>query len=117
MLRPIDLYFANSKEPAKSCLEFMRAFIPGFNSEIREAWKYGMPFYCINQKMFCYLWVDKKNGWPYLGIVDGRNIDHPDLVAGNRARMKILMLDPAKDLPVEVISEVLAMALAANQFK
>ena len=29
------------------------------------------------QKMFCYLWTDKKTHEPYIGIVEGNKIDHP----------------------------------------
>jgi len=51
--------------------------------------------------MFCYLWVHKKYGKPYLGIVEGKKIKHPDLLTEKRARMKILLIDPEKDLPAK----------------
>jgi hypothetical protein len=61
--------------------------------------------------MFCYLWVHKKNGLPYLGIVNGNKIDHPDLIIENRSRMKILLIDPTRDLPIETINSILKIAL------
>jgi hypothetical protein len=112
MLRPIDQYFLQKEEPIKSCLLFMRAHILGQNNQITEAWKYGMPFYCYKGKMFCYLWVHKKYGQPYIGFVEGNKLDHPDLLAEKRARMKILLLDPEKDLPVKKINTILKEALA-----
>ena len=69
-----------------------------------------MPVFCYKGKMFCYLWVHKKNGQPYLGIVEGRRIDHPKLIQENRSRMKIMMLDPTKDLPVRTIGAIFKMA-------
>ena len=66
-----------------------------------------MPFYCYDGKMFCYLWVHKKFKQPYIGIVEGKSIDHPDLIAEKRSRMKILLLDPLKDIPIKKIDTLL----------
>ena len=80
VLRPIDNYFLQQEEPTKSCLLFLRQTILKKDGNITEAWKYGMPFYCYHGKMFCYLWVHKKYQQPYIGIVEGKRIDHPDLL-------------------------------------
>lgn len=112
MLRPIDNYFLQKEEPVKSCLQFMRDHILMQNPQITEAWKYGMPFYCYKRKMFCYLWVHKKYGQPYLGIVEGKRIHHPDLIQEKRARMKIFLLDPHKDIPLRKINSILKEVLA-----
>jgi hypothetical protein len=113
MLRPIDVYFSEKEEPEKSCLLFMRSLILQLDENLTEAWKYGMPMYCYGKKMFCYLWIHKKYKQPYLGIVDGNKIDHPDLLTEKRARMKILLLDPERDLPVKKIEKILRLALRA----
>jgi len=115
MLRDIDNYFLNKDEPVKGCLLFLREFITGFDNNITEVWKYGMPFYCYKGKMFCYLWVDKKTHNPYLGIVDGNKIDHPLLVIEKRARMKTIQFDARQDIPVDTITEILGMALALRR--
>ncbi|MBC7450281.1 MAG: DUF1801 domain-containing protein, partial [Cytophagales bacterium] len=86
------------------------SYILNYDSDITEAWKYSMPFFCLRGKMFCYLWTQKKNGQPYIGIVEGRKIEHPDLIQENRTRMKILMIDPGKDLPVKKIGAILKLA-------
>ena len=90
----------------------MRAHILKQDPHITEAWKYGMPFYCYKGKMFVYLWVHKKYHQPYLGIVEGQRIDRPDLLQEKRARMKILLLDPHKDIPVRKINTILKEVLA-----
>ena len=110
MLRPIDNYFLQQEEPVKSCLLAMRELLLNYDGSISEAWKYSMPFYCYKGRMFCYLWIDKKFKQPYLGIVEGKKIDHPQLVPGKRARMKILLLDPNKDIPVKTIHMILKEA-------
>jgi hypothetical protein len=112
MLRPIDDYFIKKEEPVKSCLQFLREHILAYDSDITEAWKYGMPFYCYNGKMFCYLWVHKKYGQPYLGIVEGNKMRHPDLLSEKRARMKILLIDAGKNIPVRKINSILKEVLA-----
>lgn len=111
-MREIDNYFLQKEEPVKSCLLFLREYILNYDPNITEAWKYGMPFYCYRGKMFCYLWVHKKNGLPYIGIVEGKKIDHPSLIIEGRARMKIMLLDPSNDLPMETIKSILDIAIS-----
>jgi hypothetical protein len=89
-LSPVDNYFLQKEEPTRSCLQFLRSHIVKQNKNITETWKYGMPFYCFKDKMFCYLWVHKKYLRPYIGFVEGRQLHHPDLLQEKRARMKIL---------------------------
>ncbi len=111
MLKPADDWFLKQEEPARACLQFLRSYILQLDENISEAWKYGMPFFCYKGKMCCYLWVHKKYKQPYLGIVEGNLVNHPDLVIEKRARMKILLLDPAKDLPVKKINSILEQVL------
>jgi len=112
MLRPIDNYYLQKEEPIKSCLHFLRGHILKQDENITEAWKYGMPFFCYNGKMFCYLWVHKKWHQPYIGIVEGKKINHPDLVIEKRARMKIFLIDPNKNLPMRKINSILKEVIA-----
>jgi hypothetical protein len=70
-----------------------------------------MPFYCYKGKRFCYLWVHKKHHQPYLGIVDGKKINHPLLIMEKRARMKIMLFDPTKDVPLKTIHKILGTVL------
>ncbi|HKR07196.1 MAG TPA: DUF1801 domain-containing protein [Bacteroidia bacterium] len=112
MLRPADVYFLQKPEPLKSCLQFLRQHILKQDKNISEEWKYGMPFYCYKGKMFCYLWIHKKFQQPYLGIVEGKKINHPDLIMEKRARMKILLLDAEKNIPLKKINAILKEALS-----
>ncbi len=112
MLRPIDQWYQNQEEPIKSCLQFLRLYILKQDQQLSEAWKYGMPFFCYKGKMVCYFWVHKKLLQPYIGIVEGKKIHHPDLIQEKRARMKILLLDPTRDLPMKKINLILKEMLA-----
>jgi hypothetical protein len=114
-MKEIDLWFLNHPEPVKSCLLALREIIPTYHMNISEAWKYRMPFYCYHDKMFCYLWVHKKYKQPYLGFVEGKKIDHPELLIEKRSRMKILLLDPGKDIPMKTIDLIMKQALRLYQ--
>jgi len=117
MLRPIDNWYLQQDEPKKSCLQFLRTHILQQDLNITESWKYGMPFFCYNKKMFCYLWVHKKFHQPYIGIVEGNKINHPDLIQEKRARMKILLLDAEKDIPLKKVNAILKEALSLYKKK
>ncbi|WP_417353065.1 DUF1801 domain-containing protein [Flavobacterium alkalisoli] len=115
MLRPIDNYFLQKQEPVKSCMLYLRDYIAKFDAGITEDWKYGMPFFCFKGKMLCYLWTDKKTGQPYIGFVDGKLLDFPQLKQEKRARMKTFAINPEADIPVGEIAEVLAAALVLRK--
>lgn len=89
----------------------LREIIMMQDNNISATWKYGMPFFCYKGKMFCYLWVHKEFQQPYLGIVEGKRLNHPKLLAEKRSRMKIILFDSSKDLPVKTIETILQQAL------
>lgn len=112
MLRPIDNFFLNQEEPVKTCLLFLRSHILKQDSRLTESWKYGMPFYCLNEKMILYLWTHKKYRQPYIGIVEGNKMRHPELIQEKRARMKILLIDSELDIPIKKIDRILKEVIA-----
>lgn len=107
MLNYLDNFFLNQKEPNKSCFMALRQIILKFDTQITEHWKYKVPFYYYKGKPFCYLWQENKSKQPYIGIVKGHLIDHPNLTKGNRKKMKVFMINPDMDIPVEYIYEIL----------
>jgi len=111
MTSPIDNFFLQHSEPNKSCLLFLRKLILEQNEFITEKMNYGMPCYYYNGKRFCYLWTDKKTGQPYILFVDGNKIEHPEIVQGDRKRMKIFYVDAEKDMDVKIVKELLELAI------
>lgn len=111
-MTPIEEYYHYKEEPVKSCLLALRNQILQLDANITEAWKYRMPFFCYKGKMFCYLWIHKKTLQPYIGIVEGRQIEHPLLIQEERARMKIMLFNADEDLPVKTLNKILKQALA-----
>ena len=104
-------YYLNKEEPNKSCLLALRSIILDQDTNITETQKWGMPCFCYKKKMFCYLWTDKKTDEPYLLMVEGKYLNHPKLIEGDRSRMKIFRVNPKKDLPIKTITNILKTAL------
>ena len=111
MAEELHNYYLNKQEPNKSCLLALRAIILEQDPNITETQKYGMPCFCYKKKMFCYLWTDKKTDEPYILMVEGRHLDHPQLEEGDRSRMKIFRVNPNKNLPIRTIKNILQTAL------
>lgn len=111
MIEPLHNYYLNKKEPNKSCLLALRSIILNQDTNITETQKWRMPCFCYKKKMFCYLWTDKKTDQPYMLMVEGKYLDHPELEKGERSRMKIFRVNPNQDLPVKTIEDILQKAL------
>lgn len=111
MVHDLDTYYLAKNEPNKSCLLALRSLILDQDPDITETRKWGMPCFCYRKKMFCYLWTDKRTDEPYMLLVEGKYLDHPALEEGSRSRMKILRIDPGRDLPVRTIKSILGTAL------
>jgi hypothetical protein len=107
MLTPLENFYLKQPEPNRSCMLSLRDLILRFDSDITQEWKYGLPFFYYKGKMFCYLWMNKKTKIPYIGIVKGLLLQHPELLQEKRAKMKVLPVDPSADIPVEKIISIL----------
>ncbi len=115
MQEELTNFYLTQKEPNKSCLLALREMILSQDANITPAWKYGMPFFCYNGKMFCYLWVHKKKLQPYIGFVEGKHLHHPDLLMEKRSRMKTILFDPNADLPIDTITGLVNQAIELYQ--
>lgn len=111
MVKETDRYYLSKEEPNKSCLLALRSIILKQDENITETQKWGMPCFCYKKKMFCYLWIDKKTDEPYLLLVEGKHLDHPQLETGDRSRMKIFRVNPNEDLQADTIKKLLNDAL------
>ena len=110
-MKQLDDFYLKQDEPVKGVFLALRKIILKQDKDITHVLKYGMPFFCYKGKMFCYLWIHKKQKQPYIGIVEGKHFDEPFLIKEARSRMKIMLLNPAEDLPLEQIEMVIRKAL------
>jgi len=111
MIDELHNYYFHQQEPQKSCLLALRDIIVRQDADISETVKYGMPCFCYKNKMFCYLWTDRKTNEPYILFVEGKFLHHPELETGSRSRMKILRINTIEDLPMVLIESILNDAL------
>ncbi len=110
-MKQLDSFYLQQTEPTKALFLALKEIILKQDSNISSTLKYGMPFFCYKGKMFCYLWVHKKHQQPYIGIVEGKYFDEPFLIQENRSRMKIMLFDSKKDLPVKKIAAIVNKAI------
>ena len=110
-MRESQNFYLNQNEPNKSCLLALRHIILQQDPDVSETVKYGMPCFCYRKKAFCYLWTDKRTTFPYLLMVEGKHLDQVELEAGQRLRMKTLLINPQEDLPIATIQRILTTAL------
>lgn len=110
-MRELDLFYLNKEEPIRSCLLGLRDIILSVDDEITAEWKYKLPFFYYKGKMLCYLWIHKKYKQPYIGFVDGNLLEDESLLIEKRTKMKILLVNPAEDLPFEKIIMMIKKSL------
>ena len=110
-MKELDNFYEKQEEPIREVLLSLKEIILRQDKDITNALKYGMLFFCYKEKMFCYLWIHKKLKQPYIGIVEGKHFDESFLLQEARSRMKIMMFDSEKDLPLEQIESVIQKAL------
>jgi hypothetical protein len=111
MISDLDNFYLQYPEPIQGCFLALRDIILAQDNLITAEWKYRLPFFCYKGKMFSYLWIDKKTNRPYIGIVEGKHINHPDLHFEKRTRIKTIQFEPSEDLPVETIANLIQQAL------
>ena len=110
-MRAIDAFYEDQDEPNKSCLLALKHIIMDYNEHISSRWYYRLPCFMYQNKIFCYLWIDKKTQFPYIAIGKGVEIEHQDLIHGKRTFTSLLMVDPNKDIPVEKIHSIFDMVM------
>ena len=116
MLSQTDQFYLEKKEPNKSCLLAMRQIISNHDDNITETIKWGIPCFQYKSKIFCFLAIDRKKNEPYMLMAEGKSLKHPKLEKGNRKRMKILRINPTKDIPIDTIQLILNEAVRVIKF-
>jgi hypothetical protein len=111
-MRATHNFFHTLDEPYQSCLLFLRDFILASPENISESWKSHTPFYYYRKKWIAFISYHPKTKIIYIAFVDGAKISHPQLVSEGRKKMKILYVDPAKDIDVKTLREIIVKAIS-----
>ena len=110
-MREIDNFYLSKEEPNKSCLIALKTIIMNYSVEFTPGWKYKLPCFLHQKKIFCYLWIDKETGHPYISVNKGVHLNHPALYVGDRKNFALLFIDPNEDIPVDTIYEIFDLAM------
>lgn len=111
MQEKINHFYLDREEALRSTLLALHDYILALHPEMRVAWKWSAPFFVYKKRNFCYLWINKQTGQPYVGLVRGGDIEHPLLEAEGRKLIKVLRIDTGEDLPVVAMEEIFEEAM------
>jgi hypothetical protein len=107
MLQQPENYFHSLPEPERGCLLFLRDFLLAYPVKLEESWKNHTPFYYCNKKWIGWINYDPKTRGIYISFANGNKMDHPKLVSEGRKKMKILHVDPNRDVDINSLGEIL----------
>lgn len=113
-MKELEEFYCLHPEPTKGCLLALRTIILGCHDLMRETWKYQTAFFTLDDEVCCYLLMDKKKKWPYVGIIRGNEIDHEQLIHAGRKKIKVFMVDPEKDIPIDSLNSLLNSVLICH---
>lgn len=106
-MNPAEQYIDQQNEPWRGLLLELKVLTEKQVPEAQLLYKYGIPFYYLKGRPFCYLLATKK--YVDLGIVRGNlltnNLDN--LEKGNRQTVRSLRYKKPEQLEVEVLQTVL----------
>lgn len=107
-MNPAEDYILNKPEPWRTMLMELQAIIKHTVPDVDEAFKWNLPFYSLNGKMFCFLNFRKK--FVDVGFPWGIHITvHQDkLIAGEgRKNLRSLRYHTPEEIDVAILVDVL----------
>jgi len=107
-----DNPYLKFSEPNQGCLLALRHIILNYDENISESIKYGSACFSYNNKILCYLLVEKKSNSPYILFAEGRYIEDVELESGDRKRMKIFRVIADDDIPLGKVEDLLSKAIS-----
>lgn len=107
-MNPAEQYILRRPEPLKSILLQLQILIESTYPELDLKYKWGMPYYYIQNSPFCFLNATKK-GYVDVGFWMPYKVDELEayLVSENRKIMKSLRYYSIDDIDVEILLKVL----------
>ena len=99
----LETYYLKQSEPMQGCILAMRDIILCISPHITHERKFQIPFFYYKGKKLAYLWVTKKR--LQVGFVEDKCLQAP--IPGVRLKDKYqsMQLNPAEDIPIEIILE------------
>lgn len=111
-MNPAEAYILDKPEPWRSILMELRVIICSID-EVTEAYKWRLPFYSIDKKMFCFL--NFRKSYVDLGIPYGTQLKKNTsyLIDGeNRKMLRSMRFYSLEDIDQEIVVAILQEARA-----
>ncbi len=105
-MKPLESFYFEKEEPVKSCLIALKDIIQNYHLDFEHKWYYRLPCFLYKKQIFCYLWVEKKTQTPYIAVGKGVQINHPDLIKGDRTFTSLFMVNPNEDILIDKIHAI-----------
>lgn len=115
IMNPAENYILSKPEPWRSMLIELQAIIKHTIPEVEEAYKWHLPFYTLNDKMFCFLNFRKSYvdvGFPW-GVRLEKYAEY--MVAGEkRKNLRSLRYHSPEAIDIALFQEILLEAARLN---
>ncbi len=113
-MKPSDEYIFNQPELYRSMLLHVIAVIESKTSNATLEYKYGIPYFYLNKKPFCYLAPNHKKGYLDVGFTKGFQLKkHQEyLVSKDRNTVKSLRYFSLEEINNEILLDVIDEAIS-----
>ena len=114
-MNPAEEYILSKPEPWRSILLELQAIIKHTIPDVSEQYKWRLPFYSLNGKMFCFLNFRKK--FVDVGFVNGIYLEgsREVLIAGEKRKsLRSMRYHSLEEIDVEMLQKVLLEAQEWN---
>lgn len=101
VLTALEYYYDKQDAATKECLLALKAIILSINENIVHTRKYQIPFFTYHAFNLGFLWIHRKK--ILVGFVEDRRLLPQALSGRKKDKVSTITIDPAKDIPVEVI--------------
>lgn len=101
MTTQLENYYLSKPEPYQSCLLALRHIILSVDPAIIHERKFQIPFFTYKGKKLGYLWLNRKK--LMLGFCTDKSLLETPPGAKPKDRYESFQINPAEDLPVEMI--------------
>ena len=101
VLTALEHYYDKQDTTTRECLLALKAIILSFDNNIVHTRKFQIPFFTYNNFNLGFLWVHRKK--ILVGFIEDRRRLPPTATGRKKDKMSTIAIDPAADIPVDVI--------------
>jgi len=110
-MNELESYYEALDEGQRELFFALQHIILGFDQAINQRWKWKTPFFYWNDSPLVYFSVNRKDGRPYLGFIDGHRMANTALEKDGRKMVKVVHFRTDEDLPLAVLKGLLWEAI------